>query len=96
MDDERLPNGSPVSPEPLEPLSKRIAAYAEQKRRPAHLNRAQYLAQQDQIREALEAGWSAKVIWETLRSEGRLSCSYETFMRLMRGPRSARKSAYRP
>lgn len=42
-------------------------------------NRASFLALKDEIAEAIEAGWSVKMAWETLREHGKISLGYEAF-----------------
>ena len=46
---------------------------------PARKNKVAFLALKDDISEALEKGWSVTVIWETLRDEGSIISSYNTF-----------------
>ena len=42
-------------------------------------NRAAFLAQRVDIEQALNDGWSVKIIWETLVDEGKISFSYQAF-----------------
>lgn len=42
-------------------------------------NRAVVLAHRDAIAEALDAGFSVKDVWETLRTEGVVASSYQAF-----------------
>ena len=61
-------------------LSKRIAA--RMKKNDAGLkksNRTIFLALRDQIEEALNDGWTVKVVWETLKEEGKVAFSYQAF-----------------
>ena len=61
-------------------LSKRIAA--RMKKNDAGLkksNRTIFLALRDQIEEALKDGWTVKVVWETLKEEGKVAFSYQAF-----------------
>lgn len=44
-------------------------------------NRAAFLAQVEEIKEALQAGWSKKLIWEVLKEQGRISFTYQAFLR---------------
>lgn len=61
-------------------LSARIAERATSKKVSVSAqNRAAFLAVREDIRQALNDGWSSKVIWETLLEEEKISCSYPTF-----------------
>ena len=42
-------------------------------------NRAAFLAHRDDIRHALNDGWAVKVIWATLKDEGKIAFSYQAF-----------------
>ncbi len=42
-------------------------------------NLAAFLAQRDEIRNALEDGWTVYQIWETLHAEQKVTTSYNTF-----------------
>jgi len=42
-------------------------------------NLAAFLANKTEIESALRDRWSVRVIWETLKSEGRISVSYQAF-----------------
>jgi hypothetical protein len=42
-------------------------------------NLAAFLAQRDEIRNALEDGWTVYQIWETLHAEQKVRTSYNTF-----------------
>ena len=55
-------------------LSERIAQRVSAKQ-PSRTgkNRASFLAVRDDVREALDDGWPIKVIWDTLRDEGKIS-----------------------
>jgi hypothetical protein len=80
---------------PTPSLSDRIAArMAEKKPAQGGQNRAAFLALRDEIRAAMEDGWSVKVIWETLRDEGKISFSYPAFCgyanRLILSPHQAK------
>lgn len=65
----------------------------------AGLNLAAFLAQREEIAEALEHGYSIKAVWSQLRKEGGVQMAYETFRdycrsaALSRRPVSARRSA---
>ncbi len=50
-----------------------------QQRTNARKNKVEFLALRDDISEALEKGWSVTAIWETLRDEGSITASYNTF-----------------
>lgn len=41
--------------------------------------RVAFLAQQDEIAQALAAGWTVKDIWRTLSEEGRITVCYQSF-----------------
>ena len=61
-------------------LSKRIAA--RMKKHDGGLkrsNRTIFLALRDEIEEALNEGWTVKVVWETLQEEGKVAFSYQAF-----------------
>lgn len=42
-------------------------------------NKVAFIALKKDIQEALDAGWSMKVIWETLLEEEKITFSYKTF-----------------
>lgn len=42
-------------------------------------NKVAFIALQKDIEQALASGWSMKVIWETLKEEGKITFSYKTF-----------------
>lgn len=50
----------------------------------AGLNRATVMALRDDIRLALNDGWSMRQVWLTLRDEGRLDFGYQAFRRYVR------------
>lgn len=56
-------------------------------------NRAAFLANMEEIRQALDNGWSVKDVWEALCDEGRIPFGYQAFLgyvkRLIRNPSSA-------
>jgi hypothetical protein len=61
-------------------LSERIAERIRTKQPSrAGRNRAAFLAVKDEVRKALDDGWSVKVIWETLRAEGKIEVGYDAF-----------------
>ena len=43
-------------------------------------NRASFLAVRDDVRKALDDGWPVKVIWDTLRHEGKIEFGYDAFI----------------
>ena len=58
-------------------LSKRIAA--RMKKNDVGLKKSSrtiFLALRDEIKEALNDGWTVKVVWETLTEEGKVAFSY--------------------
>ncbi|MGY6215753.1 TraK family protein [Methylolobus aquaticus] len=64
----------------VKPLADRIAA----RLGPATgagrgVQRAAFLAQKNEIAQALAAGWSVKDIWRTLSDEGRIRVGYQAF-----------------
>jgi transposase len=62
------------------PLSERIAKHQKQKSgRNKSVLKTEFIAQIKDITEALNAGWTVKAIWETLRSEEKVSCGYDAF-----------------
>jgi Iap family predicted aminopeptidase len=50
-----------------------------QPRTSARNNKVEFLAMREDISDALEKGWSVKIIWETLRDEGSFTATYNTF-----------------
>jgi hypothetical protein len=63
-------------------LSQRIAERSKTKKTAAKgKNRAAFLALRDEIKDALDDGWPVKVIWETLREEGKIAFGYDAFSR---------------
>ena len=63
-------------------LSEVIAAKIAQ--RPASQNaknRTAFLANMEEIRQALDDGWSRKIVWETLKEQGKISFGYQAFLR---------------
>ena len=61
-------------------LSKRIAA--RMKKNDVGLKKSSrtiFLALRDEIEEALKDGWTVKVVWETLKEEGKVTFSYQAF-----------------
>jgi hypothetical protein len=65
-----------------ESLSKRVAQFMQS--RPARRSgkaRATVIALREQIRDALNDGWSVKVVWQTLHAEGAVQVGYHAFRR---------------
>ena len=62
-------------------LSERIAQRVST-RQPSRTgkNRASFLAVRDDVRKALDDGWPVKVIWDTLRDEGKIEFGYDAFI----------------
>ncbi|MGL5905958.1 MAG: TraK family protein, partial [Shewanella sp.] len=50
----------------------------------AGTNRAAFLAVMAEVKQALDDGWSAHLIWETLCDEKKVACSYATFNRYIK------------
>ena len=46
-------------------------------------NAVAFLAVRTDVQAAMDAGYSRKTIWEHLRETGKVSCRYETFLRLV-------------
>jgi hypothetical protein len=44
-------------------------------------NRAAFLAVRDDVKKALDDGWPVKVVWATLREEGRIEFKYDAFIK---------------
>lgn len=61
-------------------LSERIADRLARKPKRSGQNKAAFLAVRDQIKQALDDGWSMKIIWETLHEEGSISFGYHAFV----------------
>ena len=47
-------------------------------------NRAAFIANLEEIRQALKDGWSRKIIWETLKEQGKIPFAYDAFLRYVR------------
>lgn len=69
-------------------LSDRLAVIALQQKGASGTKRganlATFLAVREEVYEALSDGWPIRSIWEGLRSEGRINCSYRTLCRLIK------------
>jgi hypothetical protein len=64
-------------------LSSRISQQVQAKSAPtsSKVNRAVFLVLREEIKQAMEDGWSVLAIWELLRHEGTVAFSYQTFRR---------------
>lgn len=63
-------------------LSERIAERMSTKQpSQAGKNRAAFLAVRDDVKKALNDGWPVKVVWATLRDEGRIAFGYDAFIK---------------
>lgn len=60
-------------------LERIISKEKNQQKMSARNNKIQLLALMNDISEALEKGWSVTAIWETLKDEGKINSSYNTF-----------------
>ncbi|SDY81580.1 TraK family protein [Nitrosomonas halophila] len=62
-------------------LSERIALRVSTKK-PTRIgkNRASFLAVRNDVKAALDDGWPVKVIWDTLRDEGKIEFGYDAFI----------------
>lgn len=62
-------------------LSERIAERVSKSKNasPQALNTAAFIALKSDIVDALNDGWSARTVWETLQAEGKISFSYQAF-----------------
>ena len=61
-------------------LSARIAERATIKKPSRNgQNRAAFLALRGDVKQAIDDGWPVKLIWETLREEGKVSFGYQAF-----------------
>lgn len=67
-------------------LSERIAERAKRSKKQARggANRAAFLAQKEEISNAIGDGWPVKDIWQTLSEEGAITFSYDSFIRYVR------------
>lgn len=62
-------------------LTERIAAQMQtQKPTRSGQNRAAFLALRNEIKEALDDGWTVKTIWQTLHSEEKINFGYDAFI----------------
>jgi len=62
-------------------LSERIAERVTKSKNssPQAINTAAFIALKSDIMDALNDGWAARTIWETLYSEGKIAFSYQAF-----------------
>ncbi|SOD22776.1 TraK family protein [Nitrosomonas ureae] len=66
-------------------LSKRLIEIAEnEKKVNRRFNLAAFIILQPQIDKAIKDGWSIKFIWETLSQDKKVSCSYRTFLLMVK------------
>ena len=76
-------------------LSARVLDFAKQAA-PSSTNRVRILALGPDILRAIHDGWSMRMIWKTLQTEGTLTCGYDTFRahvkRLMNAPAGSRSA----
>lgn len=42
-------------------------------------NRAAFLVVRDEVKQAIDDGWSLRAIWRTLHKKGKMPCGYEAF-----------------
>lgn len=42
-------------------------------------NRAAFLVVRDEVKQAIDDGWSRRAIWRTLHKKGKMPCGYEAF-----------------
>ena len=65
-----------------------------------HVNRSAFIVLKDDIKGALDDGWSVRVIWQTLHAEGRVSFGYDAFARyveqLIRAPARGMHPSVKP
>jgi hypothetical protein len=69
---------------PEKNLSERVAERVLGRQTGKNRTVAVFLALQGDIKMAIDDGWSAKDIWETLRHEGRIHVSYVMFLRYIK------------
>lgn len=60
-------------------LSERVIQNQSEKRSRQNTAKIQFIALQEDIREALAKGCSMKAVWETLSDEGQISFGYKAF-----------------
>ncbi|OQW34112.1 MAG: hypothetical protein A4E19_18720 [Nitrospira sp. SG-bin1] len=88
-----IPQGAKPSTNNARTLSARVLDFAN-KTAPRSTNRVRILALAPDIRRAIQDGWSRHLIWKTLKTEGTLTCSYDTFRahvkRLLQEPADGR------
>ncbi|PXW89111.1 hypothetical protein C8R34_10591 [Nitrosomonas sp. Nm84] len=69
-------------------LSKRLIEIAgNEKKVNRRFNLAAFIILQPQIDKAIKDGWSIKFIWETLSQDKKVSCSYRTFLLMVKKQR---------
>lgn len=76
----------------MKSLSMRIAERALRENQPRRVNKAAFIIVQDDVKRALNNGWTVHAIWRTLCDEGKIAFSYQMFLifvnRLIRERRS--------
>ena len=75
-------------------VAKHVSADANARRRGRH--RAAFIALRPHVEASLNGGHTMKATWETLRAEGRLSMTYETFRTHCRRARVGQEAALSP
>tara|TARA_B110000879_G_C11179553_1_gene517644 strand:+ start:1873 stop:2199 length:327 start_codon:yes stop_codon:yes gene_type:complete len=61
-------------------LSERVAKDQKLKNEgKARTAKTEFIAQKNDIKEALDSGWTMKAVWETLYKEDKISCRYNAF-----------------
>lgn len=61
------------------PLSERVIQNQSAKKNKRSSAKIEFIALQEEIREALDKGCSMKAVWETLTDEGQISFGYKAF-----------------
>jgi len=64
-------------------LSDRIALYADKNKSPAKQFLPAFIVLKPDIEQALKDGWSIRQIWNILRQEEKIKCSYQWFRTLV-------------
>ncbi len=80
-----------------ESLTKRVAQFMQdQPARRSGKGRVVVLALREEIRKALDDGWSVKAVWQTLRAEGSVQVGYHAFRRHVATLISSEQDRHRP
>lgn len=61
------------------PLSERVSINQAEKKTKRSSAKTVFISLKNDIKEALDAGWSMKAVWETLTDEGKISFGYKAF-----------------